>query len=256
MFKGNFMKSFAKRFFADEGVYPPAGIPSAGYFILIFLTIFIIGTSLHFTLRWSYADIRMLLRVIIITLWILEIIKIAYRWHYGYKKNLNTWVPLYFCSITLFAGLLSSFAKGIARHIGDVFICTGGLVGGVCFLMYPSTSLPQFPACHFLSIHSFLYHGCMTFLGILLNRSHMVNLTWHDMIYVFCYTVFFCLLALILNLKTGSDLMFLNQAFPGDLGRLTKKVFGKFYSLFMILVQSTAPFVSIMLIHLNTTLLG
>lgn len=250
------MRRFMKRFFADEGVYPPAGIPSVGYFVLIALTITTIGVSLHYTLRWSYTDIRILLRNIIIILWVLEIIKIGYRWHYGYRKDPDTWVPLYFCSITLYAGLLSAFGKGILRHIGDVFICTGGLVGGVCFLMYPSTSLPLFPAYHFLSIHSFLYHGCMTFLGILLNRSGMVNLQWSDMIYVFLYTVFFSLLAYLVDQKTGSNLMFVEQAFPGDLGTLTKHVFRKFYTSFMILVQSTAPFASIMLFRTYTTLLG
>lgn len=249
------MKKLIHRFFADEGEYPAAGIPSPAYFILNIITILTIGTSLHYTLRWSYTNIRNLLKYIIVTLWTLEIIKIGYRWHYGFRKDLNTWVPLYFCSITLFAGILSAFGSGLLQHIGDVFMSTGGLVGGVCFLMYPSTSLLIYPAFHFLSIHSFLYHGCMTYIGILLNRSGMVNLTWHDMIYFFFYTVFFCLLALLLNKKTGSNLMFISSSFPGDLGRLAKRVFKKCYTLFMILIQATAPFTSIMLISLNTSLL-
>lgn len=249
------MKKLLHRFLADEGEYPAAGIPSPAYFIWNFITIAIIGTALHYTLRWSHSDLRNLLKYIIVTLWALEIFKIGYRWHYGYKKDLNTWVPLYFCSITLFAGLLSAFGKGLLRHIGDVFMATGGLVGGVCFLMYPSTSLLIYPAYHFLSFHSFLYHGCMTYIGILLNRSGMVNLTWHDMIYAFFYTVFFCILALILNEKTGSNLMFISKSFPGALGTLIKRIFKKGYTLFMILIQATAPFVSIMLIHLNTSLL-
>lgn len=248
------MKQRKNLFFADEGVYKPAGIPSTGYFILMFGTIVSIITALKYTETWSYPMIRNLLKAMIIILWILEFCKIAYRFHYGYQKKLNTWVPLYFCSITLFAGLLSAFGNGTIQHIGDVFLCSGGFIGGICFLIYPSTSLLTFPAWHFLSIHSFVYHGSMTYLALLMNRSGLVDLSWNDLIYYAGYVGFFCLFALIINKKTGSNLMFISDSFPGPLYQIAHFILRRLYTPAMILFQMIPPFQFTMLIKYYTPL--
>lgn len=246
---------FFSHFFADEGVYPASGVPSAGYFVLISSTCFLIVIALNHTLQLPYEKKRRLIRWIVSGLWILEIIKIGYRLSYGYGENLNTWVPLYYCSITLFAGLLSAAGHGVVQHIGDVFLCVGGLCGGICFLIYPATSLMSFPAWHFLSIHSFLYHGCMTYLGILMNRSGMVSLDWRDFRYYALYVLFFCLIALRLNQRTGSNLMFISNPLPGTMYETAAVILGKLYTPFMILIQMTVPFAVIMWFKKNTTLL-
>lgn len=251
-----FFSWIVSHFFADEGVYSPAGIPSVGYFTLMFSTFFCIATALNHTLQLSYEKIRHIIRWMTGILWTLEIIKICFRLHYGYEYNLNTWVPLYFCSITLFASLLSSIGKGIVQHIGDVFLCIGGLCGGICFLLYPATSLMSFPAWHFLSIHSFLYHGCMTYLGILLNRSGLVHLDWHDFKYYAFYVLFFCLIAQYLNQKTGSNLMFISNPLPGTMYNTVAKILGRFYTPAMIIIQMTVPFFVIMWFKNNTDLLN
>ncbi|MCH4020332.1 MAG: YwaF family protein [Erysipelotrichaceae bacterium] len=244
------------RFFADEGIYPAAGIPSKGYFVLIIATILCIYFGLKHTLQWSYTRIRSLIKTMIVILCLLEIIKIGWRFYYGYGPQLNTWVPLYFCSITLFAGILSAFAKGTLQHIGDVFLCTGGLCGGIVFLMYPATSLMSFPAFHFLSIHSFLYHGCMTYLGILMNRSGLVCLKSSDFRYYAMYVLFFCILALILNQRKDSNLMFISKPLDGTMYQLMGKICGKLYTPLMILIQMTIPFAVILWFKNNTALLS
>ncbi|MDD6259074.1 MAG: YwaF family protein [Erysipelotrichaceae bacterium] len=249
------LKIIFGRFLADEGIYPAAGIPSVGYLILMGTTFLGIYTALNHTLQWSYERIRKLVKRMILILWGLEIFKIGFRFYYGYQSQLNTWVPLYFCSITLFAGLLSVFGHGMARHIGDVFICVGGLIGGICFLLYPSSSLLLFPADHFLSIHSFLYHGCMTYLGILFNRSGLVKLEWKDMKYYAWYIGFFCVLALYLNIRTGSNLMFISHSFNGTLLDIVAKILGRLYTPALILIQMTVPFQVVMWFKHNTSLL-
>ena len=247
---------FFSHFFADEGLYPAAGVPSAGYFILISTTFFCIITALNHTLQLSYEKIRRIIRWIVGVLWTLELIKIRYRFCYGNGENLNTWVPLYYCSITLFAGLLSALGHGVIQHVGDVFLCAGGLCGGICFLIYPATSLMSFPAWHFLSIHSFLYHGCMTYLGILLNRSGLVQLNWHDFGYYAFYVLFFCIIALRLNQRTGSNLMFISNPLPGTMYSTVALLLGELYTPAMILIQMTIPFMVIMWFKKNTNLLN
>lgn len=250
----NLLQKFLSLFLADEGTYEPAGIPSVGYFILMFVTFFCIYKALKKTLAYSYTEIRKIIRRMITVLWGLEIFKIGYRFYYGYASDLGTWVPLYFCSITLFAGLLSSYATGVLQHIGDVFIAVGGLIGGICFLLYPSTSLLLFPAWHFLSIQSFLYHGSMTYLGILVNRSGLVELKKSDLKYYAGYVFVFCLLAQGLNLAFGSNLMFTNKPFEASILVIMEGM-GRFYTPFMFLVQMFVPFYVIMWFRKNTNLL-
>lgn len=223
---------------------------------LIASTFFCIMTALNHTLQLSYEKIRRIIRWMVGVLWVLELIKIRYRFYYGYKENLNTWVPLYYCSITLFAGLLSAVGNGLIQHIGDVFLCAGGLCGGICFLIYPATSLMSFPAWHFLSVHSFLYHGCMTYLGILMNRSGLVTLNWRDFRYYVLYVLFFCLAALRLNQRTCSNLMFISNPLPGTMYNTVALLLGNFYTPAMILIQMTVPFFVILRFKKNTTLLN
>ncbi len=48
----------------------------------------------------------------------------------------------------LYAGLLSSFGKGVLKRIGDVSLATGAIVGGIVFYnlsIYKFTFLSCFP---------------------------------------------------------------------------------------------------------------
>ena len=86
-----------------------------------------------------------------IVLWILEIIKIIFNFAIGNWVNPNNYIPLYYCSIILYAGLLSGWGKGVLKKVGDVFISTGAIIGGLFFLFCPNTSLPAYPMFHFIS---------------------------------------------------------------------------------------------------------
>jgi hypothetical protein len=153
---------------------------------------------------YSFVEIRHIIRVLSVLLCALECCKIAFHFAAGNGDDLNTWVPLYFCSIGMFAGLLSGFATGALQHIGDVFLATGGLIGGICFLLYPSSSLMIYPSYHFLSIHSFLYHGVLTYMGILINRSGLYQLKMDDLKVYAMYVLGFCALAWIINANKGT----------------------------------------------------
>ena len=153
-----FGRKFIHYFIADPGEYKPAGILSPGHFLLAGMAVFGIYEGLTHTLLLPEAALRSLIRKIIIVLWVLECIKIHFRIRTGSEADYDTWVPLYFCSITLYAGIASGFGRGIIQHIGDVFLASGGLIAGICFMLYPSSSLLIYPTFHFLSVHSFIYH--------------------------------------------------------------------------------------------------
>lgn len=250
-----FGRKFMHYFFADPGEYKPAGILSPGHFLLAGMAVFGIYEALTHTLLLPEAALRSLIRKIIIVLWVLECIKIHFRIRTGSEADYDTWVPLYFCSITLYAGIASGFGRGIIQHIGDVFLASGGLIAGICFMLYPSSSLLIYPTFHFLSVHSFIYHGTMTYLGILMNRTGLINLTWHDLWYYALYVLMFCIIALIINHRRGCNLMFISAPFHGTFLDTVYKILGKSYTVVLCLVQMIVPYVVIMMFKTWTPLL-
>ena len=154
--------------FSNIGEYEPCGIFTIGHFILITITIIGIFIALKYSIKKNKEEIHKIIKYITIIAYILEIIKIIFNIHQNSFSAVNTYMPLYYCSILLYAGTLSSFGKGSLKRVGDVSLATGSIIGGIVFFIYPSTSLPIYPIFHILSIHSFLFHGAMIYLGILI----------------------------------------------------------------------------------------
>ena len=175
-------------------------------------------------------------------MWIFEVVMIAFKLSTGDPKNLNNYVPLYYCSLLLYAGALSSFATGELQRIGDVFLATGGIIGGIVFIIYPSTSLPVYPMFHMVSLHSFLFHGTMIYLGLLINKTHYIELKASDIKYFATIVGTICVLAYIVNKIFGSNLMFISQNFPGMPIEIIYNATGPLFTLVMSLGQMTLPF--------------
>lgn len=142
----------------------------------------------------------------------------------------------------LYAGLLSSFAKGKLKRAGDVFLATGGIVGGAVFMIMPTTSLPTYPMLHIVSLHSFLFHGTMVYLGILINETNYIELDAKDIKYYASLVGIICVLAYILNCAFDSNLMFISNNFPGTPIELIYNSTGPFFTIVMSLGQMILPF--------------
>ena len=94
-------------FFARPGEYEACGMYTIGHFVLLIITVIIILIALKFTKNKNKDTIIKIIRNITIFLWILEIIKIIFNLMIGNASNPNTYIPLYFCSLILYAGILS-----------------------------------------------------------------------------------------------------------------------------------------------------
>lgn len=229
-------------FFAEPGEYEPCGIFTMQHFELLIITVLGIIIALKNTVNKTKDEITQIIRKCTIIMWILEIIMIAFKLCTGDVRNLNNYVPLYYCSLLLYAGLLSSFGKGKLKRIGDVFLATGGIIGGLIFIVLPTTSLPSYPMLHMVSLHSFFFHGTMIYLGLLIDITHYIELNLSDIKYFATLVGGICVLAYIINKKFGSNLMFISQNFPGMPIEIIYNVTGKFYTLVMSLAQMTLPF--------------
>lgn len=229
-------------FFAKAGEYEPCGIFTVKHFELIFITILGIIFALKNTVNKTKEEVKQIIKRCTIVMWILEVIMIIFKLCTGDVRNLNNYVPLYYCSLLLYAGLLSSFGKGKVKRMGDVFLATGGIIGGLVFIILPTTSLPTYPMLHMVSLHSFLFHGTMIYLGLLIDITKYIELQASDIKYFATLVGIVCVLASFINKKFGSNLMFISQNFPGMPIEIIYNATGKFYTLVMSLAQMTLPF--------------
>lgn len=231
--------------FSKMGEYEACGIFTPGHFILIGFTLLCIVIALKYSYNQTKEEVHKTIKYITIIICILEIAKIIYSISQNSFYAVDTYMPLYYCSILLYAGLLSSFGKNHLKRIGDVSLATGSIVGGIIFIIYPSTSLPRYPAFHILSIYSFLFHGIMIYLGILINKTGYIKLKQGDIKYLASLIGSMGLIALIINNLFDGNLMFITKNFPQviPIDILYKFTNGGFiYSSIMIIVQMTLPF--------------
>lgn len=228
--------------FAKPGEYEPCGMFTTGHFELIIITIFGIFIALKNTINKTKEEVKQIIKRCTIVMWILEVIMIVFKLSTGDIRNLNNYVPLYYCSLLLYAGLLSSFAKNRLKRVGDVFLATGGIIGGIVFMILPTTSLPEYPMLHIVSLHSFLYHGTMVYLGLLINATHYIELEASDIKYYASLVGIVCILAYIINKIFDSNLMFISKNFPGTPIEILYNITGPFFTLIISVAQMTLPF--------------
>ena len=229
-------------FFARPNEYEPCGIFTTKHFLLIILTIVAISIALKKTIHKSKEEIHKIIKNLTIVIWILEFVRIGFNIYIGNINNVNECLPLYYCSLLLYAGLMSSFGKGKIKRIGDVFLATGGIIGGIVFIIMPTTSLPTYPMLHFISLHSFLYHGTMVYIGLLINATNYIELELKDIIYFAELVGGICIIALIVNNIFDGNLMFISKDFPGTPLTILYHLTGKLFTPVMIVTQMTLPF--------------
>ena len=161
----------------------------------------------------------------------------------GHASDPNSYFPLYFCSITLYAGLLASFAKGWWKRTGEVFLATGGLIGGICYVIYPLTSVTVYPPFHFITLHSFFLHSAMVYVGLLIIITGYTKIKPSDIDHHFFLVTIVSVIAFTVNIFFHTNLMFLSQNYPGTFLEVLYNIFpGLIFPLFMYLAQATLPF--------------
>lgn len=229
-------------FFAKPGQFEPCGMFSIGHLILFVLTIAGVILALKNTKNSNKDTVEKIIKKASIALWILEVIKIIFNFAVGNAKNPNNYIPLYYCSLILYAGLLSGFAKGKLKRVGDVFIATGSIIGGLFFLCCPNTSLTMYPMFHYISIQSFIFHGTMLYLGILVNITNYVDLKIKDIKYYAALIMVISFISYIVNNILDTNFMFISKDFPGTPVGIVYNHTGKLFTFVMVLIQAIGPF--------------
>ena len=228
-------------FFAKAGVYEPCGLYNIKHLVIALITILSIEIAVKMTKIKKKEDVTKVIKIATIIVWVLEITKIVFLILTDQGKPNNV-IPLYYCSMLLYSGLISSFGKGFIKKMGDVFLATGGVFGGITYLLFPTTTLPAYPLFHFISMHSFFFHGTMIYLGIIINKYKYVELKLSDIKYYSSLVFIICIVAYIVNKILDSNLMFISKDFPEMPISIVYNGTGIMFTPIMILIQMIAPF--------------
>ncbi len=200
-------KFFYDRFAEDDicGMFTP------GHLFTIVLFFGLGALLLYFSRGITQERARKIRFLIALAVTLMEIAKIGIR---VYKNQwYDSWVPLYYCSLFIFAVWASLARWEPLRRMGSAFITMGGIAASVFFTFYPSTSLAIFPLWHPAAIHSFIFHFLMFYTGILMLAKGEYTPDRGDSLLYFIFILAACIPSVVLNSRLGTNCMFLNHAF-------------------------------------------
>lgn len=181
LFIGDCMDTFfflIKNFFTHKDFLPSAD-KLAG---TLFTPLHLISSSILFALivllairvsKKSERTIRTVFTVIWILLTLLEVTKIAWETLSGSQVSFE-WggvLPLYPCSIFMYAMPLAIFGKDKIRYMGCGYVCSLGILGGLINFVYPANVLQNYSCISFAGFHTLFYHGALVFCALVMLLS-------------------------------------------------------------------------------------
>lgn len=190
---------FLSKFFCKENEYEPVGMFSVGHIVTLIIFLLIVAFCAYKCRKIGKDKAIFLTKIIAIVVTVLEIIKITIAFINGEGDKLDHWVPLYFCSMFIYAAWLAGYAKGKIADLGRVFVGTGGIIAGLSFLIFPTTSFTMYPLFHYFCMYSMVYHSLMVFLGITYLLNGVVKIDKKSFIDYVIFCSVLNILAIIVN---------------------------------------------------------
>lgn len=162
-----------KNFFTHKDHLPAADQIPGTLFTPLHLTVSALCVAAIVTLScWAGRKSERQLRRVFGVLWalvtVLELVKILWETCAGVKVELNLAgiLPLYPCSIFMYAMPFAVLGKGYVRRAACGYVCSLGLLGGVINFVYPANILSSYSCISFAGMHTLFYHGTMVFCAV------------------------------------------------------------------------------------------
>jgi len=190
------------------GIYPPVGLFSTAHIISIVICFVLIAVAVVFTRHMTSGTYTKLCRVFAIVLTCLELFKIMWTWSCNIF-GVNSWVPLYFCSLFIYALWCMWSKRQLINDLGRSYIAMAGIIAGVIFIISPSTSFSTYPIWHFQCIYSMVYHSIMVYCGVMIFVTKSIQPTMKSVGKYCLFCSIFMILAIFINILSGGNLMFL-----------------------------------------------
>lgn len=195
----------------------PCGMFSPTHIITTLMCLAALLVCVYLSRGISEERLRRIVLYIAILVSVLECCKIAFNWING-GLTPNHWLPLTFCSFSTYAYWMLAFSRGRLYEIAKGFICGGGVIAGLTFLVIPMTSVATYPMFHLLSCYSMLYHSLMMYVGLTFIVNGDFHFSMQGYRHFLLFTLPACILALIVNLVYGAfgDITKCNMMFLSD----------------------------------------
>lgn len=232
-----------KKFFSHSGAFPAYEMFSATHIKIMLICAICIFIALVLSQKKEKKDILKTIRTYTVFLWVLETAKILFNLLQHSKPN--SFIPLYFCSIPLYAGIMSGWGKGKIKKTGDVFLSVGGMVGGIAYIISPSTTVGIYPGVHFITVQSFIHHSLMVYLSILMLMKEYVNLKLSDWKYYTGIVVAVSIIAYGVNIALDTNLMFITRTYKGTAVDLVYRLSPELFPILMTIIQGVLPFFAV-----------
>ena len=106
-----------------------------------------------------------------VSIW--EIVKIVWETCCGaaVKFEWSGVLPLYPCSIFMYAMPFAIWGKGKVRYAACGYVCSLGLLGGAINFVYPANILSNYSCLSFAGFHTLFYHGVLVLCAMLMLLS-------------------------------------------------------------------------------------
>ncbi len=195
----------------DELFVKPCGMFNFWHLLVAVLFFGCLAGMLRLSRGMPSARVRRIQLAVAVLVTVLEVIKISVRVSRGQPPD--SWMPLYYCSLFLFAIWLSLCRWEPLRRMGCAYMTMGGILASICFTIYPSTSLAISPLLSTAVLHSFLYHLLMCYTGLLILKTGVYRPRKRDAWHYFLIVFTACVLAVFVNWKLGTNCMFLRHPF-------------------------------------------
>lgn len=143
------------------------------HFVFSAALLAIVAAGAYFCSKLNAKRIRIVYFFIWLLLIILEPTKIIWESVSGKTVGveLTGVLPLYPCSIFLYAMPLVIWGNKTLRYMGCGYVCSLGLLGGAINFVYPANILGAYSCISFAGFHTFFYHGAIVFTAITLLAS-------------------------------------------------------------------------------------
>lgn len=230
------------KFFAESGEYPAAGLFSLEHLLMIGLCLLALSFLIFKTIKNKINNPLKVVKIISIIILIMEIIKTIWGIEVGRYANWYNYLPLWFCSLFIPLSLLAGFAKGQLQQLALTFIFYGGIIGGIVYLVFPTTSIGRYPAFHFITFHSMFYHIIMIYMGFFIVYHKLINPQLSDWLGYILITSIFCGISYIANYYLGTNYMFLANYSNNPILEILYNYTGKLYPLILSICQNFGTF--------------
>jgi hypothetical protein len=224
-----------RNFFTHKDFLPPADqLPGTLFTPLHFLIsafwIAMIAVSCVLLRKKSEKTIRHFFAGLWVTVVALEIMKILWETFCGETVYFEAGgvLPLYPCSIFMYAMPFAIWGKGKVRYAACGYVCSLGFLGGAINFVYPANVLSNYSCISFAGFHTLFYHSVMVLCAVLMLLTGYHSYTRvtkaHQLLLPAVPALAVSVIANLVNFSPiGSDYMFfkLNSFFFAPLGKAT-----------------------------------